>query len=285
MTTRKEIESLLYLLDDPDEFVRNSVLERFDQLGEGAVPLLDEIRAGTRDEMQRKTLGEYILRFTFPTLEQEFLNYVESGIATHEDLERGIMILTRLDNPTIRESHYVQKLDAIAAQINPDIRYSLAPFQQMDMLMRHIFDRHGFQPSTENYFDPKHAQLHWVLDEKKGIPLNLAFVVLFVARRLDLPFHGVNMPVHFLLRYDADEQVVYLDPFNKGRVIPMQEMLEFLKRQSIRPEQAYFAPAHPAQMFIRAMRNLLNSYTRSGDVLRKNYVDLLITHFELIYSR
>jgi len=284
MTTRSEIESLLFLLDDPDEFVRNSVLDRFASMGESAVPLLDEIRAGTRDELKRKTLESFILKFTFPTLEQEFLNYLECGVTSHEQLETGILMLTRLDNPTIRESVYSRKLDVLANQIETDIRYSLAPFQQMDMLIRHIFERHGFQSATENYFDAQHAQMNSVLDLKKGIPLNLALVVLFVARRLDLPFFGVNMPVHFLLRYEADEQVVYLDPFNKGRVIPMQEMLDFLKRQSIRPEQAYFAAAHPAQMLIRAMRNLLNSYSRSGDEARSNYVRILITHFELMAS-
>lgn len=45
MTTKSEIESLLLLMDDPDPFIQESVQNRFKQLGENAVPLLDEFES------------------------------------------------------------------------------------------------------------------------------------------------------------------------------------------------------------------------------------------------
>ena len=64
----------------------------------------------------------------------------------------------------------------------------------------------------------------------------------------------------------------------------MNDCLNFLKRHNIRPEQAYFSPAHPVQMLLRTMRNLNNSYTREGDALRAERVQVLITHLELTYG-
>jgi regulator of sirC expression with transglutaminase-like and TPR domain len=284
MATREEIASLIYLLEDPDEFVRESVMNRFEQLGEGSVPLLDEFRVGVKDTEQRKFLDELLVKITIPALEQDFLNFVEGGIANYTELEQGVLMLARIDNPTIREELYSRKLDRMAAEIEGPVNYTLLPMDQIKILLKHVYERHGMQAATDSYFEPENAHLHRVLEENKGIPLTLAMVSLFLARRLDLPLTGINMPVHFMMRYDFDGQVVFLDPFSSGKVVTMNECMNFLKRNTIRPEQEYFNPAHPAVILLRAMRNLHNSYTRIGDTVRASGMELLITHMELLFS-
>jgi regulator of sirC expression with transglutaminase-like and TPR domain len=283
MATREEIASLIYLLDDPDEFVRTSVLNRFSELGEGSVPLLDEFRVGVKDAAQRKFLDELLLKITLPSFEQDFLNFIEGGVANYSELEQGILMLARIDNPTIREELYTRKLDRMAASIQGQVSYTLHPMDQLKLLIQHVYVRHELQAATENYFEPENAHLHLVLDGNKGIPLTLALVPLFLARRLDLPLSGINMPVHFMMRYDYDGQVVFLDPFSSGKAVTLNECMNFLKRNNIRPEQEYFNPAHPAVILLRAMRNLHNSYTRSGDTVRASGMELLITHMELVF--
>jgi len=54
MTNKAEIESLLYLLDDPDDFVRNSVLQRFESMTHHQIPLLDEFRSKTKDKTKAR---------------------------------------------------------------------------------------------------------------------------------------------------------------------------------------------------------------------------------------
>lgn len=284
MVSKEEIASLIYLLEDPDEFVRDSVMDRFTELGEATVPLIDEFRAGTREESLRQTLDEIILKLTFPSLEQDFLNFAEGGIMSMQELEAAVLMLVRIDNPTFREELYIRQLNRMALEIEGEINYTLQPLKQVRILMDHIFDHHGFSPAREDYFVPAHAHLHSVMDKKMGIPLTLAFIALFLARRLELPLSGVNMPAHFMMRFDYDSQVVFLDPFNAGKFVTLNECLNFLKRNNIRPEQTYFNPAHPAQMLLRAMRNLQNSYKKVGDPIRLKCIELLITHFELLYG-
>ncbi|MCC5926399.1 MAG: transglutaminase family protein [Bacteroidetes bacterium] len=284
MTTKQEIASLLYLLEDPDEFVRDSVIERFNELDERSVPLLDEFRATSNNLDERRLLDDVILKLTFPSLETDFLNFIEGGVISYTELEAAVLMLSRFENPTLREEIYIRKLDRMAAEIKDEISFTLQPLKQMKLLMNHVFEKHGYGAAKENYFQSEFAHLHKVIDGKQGIPLTLSFIALFLARRLELPLSGVNMPVHFLMRYDFDTQVVFLDPFNSGKVVTMNECLSFLKRNNIRPEQVYFAQAHPAQMLIRTMRNLHNSYTKEKDALRAERMQILITHFELLYA-
>ena len=257
---------------------------RFNELDERSVPLLDEFRATSKNISEKQLLDDVILKLTFPSLETDFLNFIEGGVMSYTELEAAVFMLSRFENPTLREELYIRKLDRMAEEIKGEISYTLQPIKQMKLLMRHIFEHHGYGPSKEQYFKSEYAHLHKVIDGKEGIPLTLSFIALFLARRLELPLSGVNMPIHFLMRYDFDTQVVFIDPFNSGKVVTMTECLNFLKRNSIRPEQVYFAQAHPAQMLIRAMRNLHNSYTKENDSLRAERMQILITHFELLYA-
>ncbi len=281
MTNKAEIESLLYLLDDPDEFVRSSVLQRFESMTQHQIPLLDEFRSKTRDEKAKRILDETILKLTFPTIEQEFLNLVESGVTTFEELETAIVLLTRIQNPTIREELYIRKLNYMASEIQAEIQYTLQPIKQMELLIYHVFHTHGYRAPENGSFLPQNVQLSAVMDGKQGIPLSLSLVVLFLSRRLELPFNGINMPIHFLMRFDFDAQVVYLDPYNGGRPVSVEECLNFLKKNNIRPEQEYFNKATPHQMLLRTLRNLYNAYQIADDPMRQNMVEILITHLEL----
>jgi regulator of sirC expression with transglutaminase-like and TPR domain len=282
MTSKQEIESLIFLLDDPDEFVKASVIERFESLGESAVPILDQIRVSIKASDERKRIDDLLLKITFPSLEQEFLNYLDEGIGSLEDLEHGLLLLARIDNPTIRPEHYTRILNQLAAEIEGEINYTLQPVRQLEILSHHIFLKSGYSAAREEYFDPKHTHLHSVIDGKAGIPLTLSLIMLFVARRLELPLSGINMPIHFLMRFDFDSQVIYIDPFNFGKPVSMGECLNFLKRNNIRPEQDYFTPASPLQMLLRSLRNIHNSYVKIGDEMRANCLMVLITHFETL---
>ena len=65
MSTRTEIESLMFLLEDPDPFVQEQVQLRFMELGDRAVPLLDQIRVQTKDKEEIKLPYEVLHKLTF----------------------------------------------------------------------------------------------------------------------------------------------------------------------------------------------------------------------------
>jgi len=260
-TTRSEIESLVFLMDDPDEFVRQSVYNRIFELGESSVPLLDEYRAKSKDEKLKTELKNIIHQITFESFQQEFLSLLDNGIYNMEDLEEGVFLLSRLDDPTIRTRQFKVMLDAMAAELEPRILRAGSLVDKMQIVLQYMYGQLGFEGCHSDYLNPRYSFLHQVIPNRIGIPLSLALVLLFLARRLRLPFYGVNMPLHFLLKFETESgKSLYIDPFNHGGILSREQCLMFLKKSGVKPSDAYFERASEIEMFSRFIRNLINGF-------------------------
>ncbi|MDG5766870.1 transglutaminase-like domain-containing protein [Balneolales bacterium ANBcel1] len=262
---RSELRALVSLLDDPDQFVQQKVEERLSQLGESHVPLLDEIRRETSDTAIRQRLSEMIHDITFPSLEQEFAEFAEKGIRSNEDLEQGQLLLSRFDNPTLRTDLYRRQLDRMASRLEPEVRSEFSPSDQVRSFVSFFFDKEYFKGAKKDYANPDNSFLHKVLQRRRGIPISLSMVMLFIARRIDFPLYGVNMPMHFLVKYEYGNDSTMLDPFNSGRVITLDQCSYFLRNNGITPESAHFEKASDWSIMARTLRNLIISYEELGE--------------------
>jgi hypothetical protein len=124
MTNKTEIESLIYLLEDPDPEVQNGVKNRFQELGERAVPLLDQYKSESVKDSERQHINEIIHNITYGSLLEDFTGLIDSGITGRRSLEEALFILARFGNPTLRSAEYKDKLDDLARQIGSDIAYT-----------------------------------------------------------------------------------------------------------------------------------------------------------------
>lgn len=257
---------MIFLLDDPDAYVRDSVQQRLKTLGEAAVPQLDQARSQTRNEQLREDITAVLYEITFEGFQQDFVNFVENGIDNTEDLETGILMLSRFDDPTLRLSGMKRGLDALANEIAPKVYAATSDRKKMLTLLQFIYGQQQFKGCESDYLNPKHSYLHSVLAARTGIPLSLAFVILFVARRLDLPFYGVNMPLHFLVKYvTADNEHILIDPFNNGGILSRAQCEAFLKKSGIKAYSQHFEATPPLAMLMRFIRNLINGYEQQQE--------------------
>lgn len=265
-TTRNEIESLVFLMDDPDEFVRDSVMSRLYELGEASVPLLDEYRSKSKDDALKTKIKDIIHDITFTGYQQEFLNLLDNGIYNMDDLEEGIFMLSRLDDPTMRTRQYKVMLDSMAADLEPRVRNASTQTGRMQAVLNYLYTEKGFEGCHSDYLNPRHSYLHHVISNRIGIPLSLALVILFLANRLKLPFQGVNMPLHFLVKFESDGgRTLYIDPFNGGGILTKDQCVMFLKKSGIKPSEVHFKRSPEIEMLSRFIRNLINGYQQQND--------------------
>ncbi len=262
--SREEVRALLSLMDDPDPFVREKVEERLSDLDESSVPVLDEYREKVDDPELRTRLTELIHDLTFSSLEQEFVEFLERGLDCPEDLEHGHLLLCRLDNPTLRMELYRRQLDKMAARLGPSIDAGLSAGEQLQTFVSFFFEKEYFKGAHTDYMNPDNSFLHKVLQRRRGIPISLSMVMLFVARRLDLPFYGVNMPMHFLLKYEAGNQSTIIDPFNRGRVVSIDQCSFFLRKHGVEPLPVHFERASERDILARSVRNLVLSFEKQN---------------------
>jgi len=285
MSSKSEIESLVYLLDDPDPYIQSEVKNRLFELGEQAVPLLDQQKSQTTNDEERELIHEIIQWITYSSVEEDFLDVLEGGLNNLKQLENAVFILSRFENPTLRESEYKQKLDRFAEMIGDEVRYSLDDSQKMHTVLNFVFSELGFSGSTSAYYNPENACLDRVIDRRQGLPISLGLIVLFIGQRLNLPFHGVNMPIHFMLKYKGEIEDVMIDPFDRGKLVNYNQCYYFLKQNGVEPKSEHFQTADEVQILARCIRNLINSYERLDRLDTAESLNKLLNTVEMMVQQ
>lgn len=284
MATKTEIESLVYLLDDPDPFVKSQVKNRLFELGEKAVPLLDQQKNETKSDSERELINEIIRYITYGNLEEDFADVLDEGVTNLKQLEKAVLILSRFDNPTLREGEYSKKLDRFAEMVSGKIRYQPDESRQIHILMDFVFEELNFTGSTVDYYNPDNCYLNRVIDRRQGLPISLAMIVLFLARRLDLPFYGINMPIHFMLKFKGDKEEVLIDPFDSGKVVSYNQCYFFLKQNGVEPKSKHFEIASELEILARCIRNLIQSYAKLNADHKVEALKNLLNTVEMMYK-
>ena len=136
---------------------------------------------------------------------------------------------------------------------------------------------HNFSGNTVNFHAPQNSYINTVLETRKGNPLLLCVIYAVIAKQLDLPIYGVNLPEHFVLAYKNDmndvklnlpgstkDVLFYINPFSKGTVFDKKEIDSFLKKLKIEPKEFFYEPCTNVDIIKRLIRNLVYSYDKLG---------------------
>lgn len=281
VSSKKEIESLIYLLDDPDPEVQTGVQKRFKEIGEHAVPLLDQYRSETIRNSEKESISEIIYQITFNNVLDEFSDILEQGVSNRRQLEYALLTLSKFGNPTLRVQEYQKKLDKLSSQIGSEIAYTPSVTEKMQILLQYVFRELRFRGDSSDYHHPDNAYLDRVIDRRKGLPIMLSTVVMFLGRRLNLPFYGVNMPIHFMLMYKTHNQDILIDPFDGGTIVTYNQCCYFLKKNGIEPRPEHLEKADESDILVRCIRNLKHSYTKNGNDQRVDGLQKILQIAEL----
>ena len=265
MSTHSEIESLMLLLEDPDPFVQEQVQLRFMELGDRAIPILDQIRVETKNKEEKKRAKDVLYKLTFSSLKEDFAELLLEGVGNRAQLERAVITLARFGNPTLRESEYVKKLDYFADMIRASLRYNRSEREEMQTFMKFIFEDLNFRGDNKDYHNPANGFIDQVIERRKGLPISLSLVAMFIARRLQLPVFGVNMPIHFMLAFVGEKEEQLIDPYDQGAEVSYDQCYFFLKKNNVTPKPDHFKMASDLNILARCIRNLMHSYERKEE--------------------
>ena len=186
---------------------------------------------------------------------------------THRvDLGRAALIPARIEYPDLDVDAYLDKLDQFAndAPAPPESGYE--PERVIDDLNRYFFEDLGFAGNEGDYYNQRNSFLNDVIDRRSGIPISLAVVYLEVARRLGLPFYGVGLPGHFVVKYDDSRREIYIDVFRQGALLDRdgcQALVTALHGQDAPLSESNFRGVDSRHILIRMLNNLRNIYLDS----------------------
>jgi regulator of sirC expression with transglutaminase-like and TPR domain len=79
------------------------------------------------------------------------------------------------------------------------------------------------------------------------------------------------MPGHFILKYAEPGADLYIDPFNRGRILSRQaceELVEQLYGEPVAFQESFLAPVTKKQILVRMLMNLKAIYLHTKEHLK-----------------
>lgn len=184
------------------------------------------------------------------------------------DLEQALFLLARLDTPRLDARPYRRALDAMAAEVRRRSLRRPRGLARPMVLVQYLAGELGFEGGQEDFHHPDNIHLHRTIERRRGMPLTLTAIYVFVARRCGLRASAVPLPGHVMLRlYDDetdDDRSILVDPFRRGRVRTRRECREYLAQHGLAIEPSWFRDADDGTMFLRHVMNLRNSANKRG---------------------
>ncbi len=263
------------LLDDPDDEIYKEIRRKIIAIGlpvmndlENAYQHLDD---GTKHDLVRNRIEDVMSTIQFRCVKARLHAWVIGG---GEDLLEGALIICRYRYPELDEVKVKSRLEDIRLDIRLGMKMSLTGYEKVTVMNHVIYGLRGLRGDRKNYHDPRNSYLSSTLERGMGNPLTLGIIYQVLAEKLEIPIYGVNMPNHFLLAYMNDvgtdplHVAFYINPFSRGDVLGRPQILDFLEKLDILPQDQFFLPCTNIEMIRRMIGNLIGCYEKQDDFVR-----------------
>jgi len=187
------------------------------------------------------------------------------------DLGRAALLFARVEYPSLDVDAYLCHFDAMAADVASRLGGERRAGEVVGTVAAYLHAELGFRGNAGEYYDPRNSYLNEVLDRRLGIPISLALIYLEVGRRLGVPFEGVGMPGHFLVRHADPQSPLMVDPFAHGVVVGEEECrarLRVLYGDGAALTPPMLAAVGVRSILFRMLTNLKGVYVQREDFAR-----------------
>ena len=184
------------------------------------------------------------------------------------DLAHGALLIAKAAYPDLKALLYIERLDRMASKVKLDMTANTNSEDIIAQLNDAIFEQEKFRGNRKNYYDPDNSFLNRVLDRKTGIPITLSLIYIEVARRLGLDVRGIGLPGHFITALHHSSEKIFIDPFNRGEILTVDECLEIIRTHTgdaFAHDLNWLQPISRKELLIRMLRNLKLIYAQQDD--------------------
>ncbi|PIQ82978.1 MAG: hypothetical protein COV76_00950 [Candidatus Omnitrophica bacterium CG11_big_fil_rev_8_21_14_0_20_64_10] len=248
--------ALIKLLADDQPPIADAARAKLIQLGERAIPFLEQARRADAEQAVRFEAGQLLNQMRVERLNRLW----ERNAALsddHLDLEHSVFLLAQIDHPGLDIEAYRSRLDRLADRVRVGFKPRQTLLRRFRLLNQVLFASEGFRGNWADTGDPKNLYMHHLLDRRIGAPVTLSALMLLLARRLDLPLDGIALPGHFMVRAPEITPELYIDPFHNGRFLSRGECIQSLVESGFPYQPEFLRPVRVREILGRMLRNLI----------------------------
>lgn len=278
--TAARLKALEGLLDDQTPAVRQAVVDELINHGSAGRTFLNELCRSSNLQLRRHALAVLeVLDKDSP--EKMFSRFIKS---LNYELETGYFLLSRIEEPELKVTDFMQRLDAIALRCQTLFTSPLSPRDRCRIINRVIFHEYGFTGNRSDYDNPQNTFIHSLFETRKGLPISLSILYLMVARRLELELEPVGIPGRFMVGCFLEKEPFFIDVYENGIFRSLEDLLYYLEANQIEADLGHFGPCPVGEVLCRCCRNLVNQYRLlfedDKSELYQTFVDEFESHFE-----
>lgn len=268
-TTSTELKALIRLLDDPDLTIFNQIEDRIINFGNEAVSLLEETSSKSNDLDLSFRIDELIRKIQFNSVYKILSDWKQND---QSSLFEAVLSISAMHYPKMDVAALRKLMDKITRDIWLEMNEELTPLEKVQIFNHIFFETYLFYGNKGNLTAPQNSLIKDVLESKKGNSVSMSILYLEIARRLNMPIYGIDLPQNFVLAYVNDEAVLsanhrvlfYINPFNKGIIFTKKDIDAFLKQINEKPQKTYYQVCDNVSVVKRLLSELVESFSALG---------------------
>lgn len=145
------------------------------------------------------------------------------------ELVEGALLLNSRVDPSVNSVWVEMQLEQMLQEAEQALLPESNEKARFNAFLRLFYREWGFQGDNDSYFSSENVFIDKVLQRKKGIPVSLGALLLFIGRKLGFPIEGIAFPTQFLLVVKWPyEEPDYVNPFD-GEYVVKPTLLCWLK--------------------------------------------------------
>lgn len=153
-------------------------------------------------------------------------------IALQRFLYKELIRLSMLVDEELSESHIRGLISALTKKAKLAVTGKNNE-ERIEQLLQFFYQQQGFHCDYAEYFYTDNLLIHKVLRQKRGMPVSLGAILLYLAATLDLPLYPVNFPTQLVIRADiintqGRQETRFINPWD-GSYLPFEKMEKWLE--------------------------------------------------------
>ncbi len=274
----KELTALIKLLDEPNESIYSSIEDKIFSYGLYAVPFLENVWQNSFDNLINIRIEKIIHKINFKKTASEIKSWSENS---ENDLLDGFILVSKYQYPNLEKEDILKKLGKIIRDAWIELNTELTGLEKIKVINHIIFKVHNFKGNKNDFYTSEDYFINNLLDSRIGNHLSLGILYLIIARRVDVPIFGVDLPKQFILTYlDNGNSFFYINPFNKGTAFTKNEVEEYIRQLNLEIKPSYFLPCENKRIIGRLLEGLFTSYNNDGYLEKAEEVKYLLDQID-----
>lgn len=271
--TENELNAMISLLDDTDKRIVEQIENKILSLGVTVVSTLEQAWESNLNPLLQSRLEEIIHILQFDDLKERLVNWKNSE---EQDLLEGMWILATYQYPDLDILKIRQSIEQIYHEIWIEFANVTDSMSKIRTINYVLYQKLKFGANTKNFHAPSNSMLNQVLESKKGNPISLGVIYLLLAQKLEMPIYGVNLPNLFVVTYHTEDEVFYVNAFNRGLIFSKTDIDTYINQLNLPSSPIFYEPCSNLAIVQRVLRNLVIAFERLGEVDKVNEIKELL---------